>query len=167
MNFKRVVSGLIGAPIVILLLIFGNVYIIDCVIAALAIISIYEYTKCFKVTKKAKPVSWICYLICLVIPFLHVIPSGYMGFVIGLAMPMVIFILFLHIIFSNLKTTIKDAAITLFGIIYIVVFYSFLSKVYGMGNGKAYIWFPILAAWGSDIFAYAIGRRFGNINLVK
>ena len=161
MNLKRVISALIGTPLVVLLFVFGNVYIFDCVIAILAVISLYEYTNCFKTTKKAKPIAWLSYAICLIIPFLHVIPSGYLIYVVALLIPMVIFILFLHIIISNLNITIKDAAITLFGIIYIVGFFTFFSKIYGMNNGKAYIWYTALSAWGTDIFAYSIGRRFG------
>lgn len=52
MNLKRVISALIGTPLVVLLFVFGNVYIFDCVIAILAVISLYEYTNCFKNHKK-------------------------------------------------------------------------------------------------------------------
>ncbi len=161
MNFKRVVSGLIGFPLVILLFILGNKYVIDVAITALAVLSIYEYTKCFKDTKKAKPISWICYAACAFIPLLHIIPNEYLGFIIALAIPSVILILFLHIIISNLKFTIKDIAVTFFGIAYIVLFYSFVALIYGADNGKFYIWYAILPAWGTDVFAYAVGRRIG------
>ena len=33
--------------------------------------------------------------------------------------------------------------------------------VYGMENGKFFVWYTILSAWGTDIFAYAVGRRIG------
>lgn len=161
MNFKRVLSALVGIPFVVLIMLFANVYVMDVVIGILAIISMYEYLRCFRSTNKARPVQWLSYAVCLLIPFLHVIPNGYLSYVISLAIPLVIFILFLHIIFSNLKTTIKDAAITLFGIIYIVTFYAFFAKTYAMGNGKTYIWYILLSAWGTDILAYVIGRRFG------
>ena len=167
MNLKRIISALIGFPIVVLLLIFGNTYVIDAVIAVLALISMYEYTKCFKSTKKANPISWVGYIVCLIIPFLHIISNEYLIYVITLTIPLVIFVLFLHIIISNLKITIKDVSITLFGIVYIVVFYAFLAKIFGMNNGKIYIWYTVLAAWGTDIFAYSVGRRFGKHKFSK
>ena len=148
-------------------LILGSVYVVDGVITVLAVISMYEYIKCFKSTNKAKPVAWICYVACALIPFLHVIPSEYMGFLMALAIPIIIFVLFIHIITSNMNVTIKDASITLFGIIYIVMFYAFFAKIFGMNNGRVYIWYPVLSAWGSDIFAYAIGRRFGKHKFSK
>ena len=161
MNLKRVISSIVGMPIVMIFLILGNIYVVDGVVTVLAIISMYEYIKCFKSTKKASPISWIAFASCALIPCIHIVPNGYLGFLIGIAIPLVIFILFLHIITSNLTITIKDAAITLFGIVYIVMFFAFFAKTYGMDNGKAYIWYAVLCAWGSDLFAYAIGRRFG------
>ena len=42
-----------------------------------------------------------------------------------------------------------------------ILFYSFIPMVYGMENGKFFVWYTILSAWGTDIFAYAVGRRIG------
>lgn len=167
MNLKRIISGLVGVPIAAVVFIFANVYVMDCVLAVLSAISIHEYMKCFKVSKKAKPVAWISYASCGILPLLHVIPSDYLMYSVALIMPLIIFILFLHIIMSNMKTTIMDAAVTLFGIMYIVVFYAFLSKIFGMSNGKVYIWYTAFSAWGTDVFAYMIGRRFGKHKFSK
>lgn len=161
MNMKRIISSLVGIPIAALVFIFANKYVMDVIIAIIAIIAMYEYIKCFKTSKKAKPIAWISYIACLIIAFLHVIPREYFMYVIFLSIPIVILVLFLHIVISNLKTTIKDAAITLFGIMYIVMFFSFLSEIFAMNNGKVYIWYIAFAAWGTDVFAYSIGRRFG------
>ena len=79
----------------------------------------------------------------------------------GVYIPFVILALFLHIIITDLKTTVLDVAVTCFGIIYLVLFYSFIPMVYGMENGKFFVWYTILSAWGTDVFAYAVGRRIG------
>ena len=39
MKLKRILSGVIGLPIVVLILIFGNVYVIDAVFAIIALVS--------------------------------------------------------------------------------------------------------------------------------
>lgn len=161
MNFKRIISGLIGFPMVVLLFLFGNVYVVDVIVSILAIISVYEYAKSFKTSQKAKPISWICYAACLIIAVLHIIPNEYLIYVIAIFVPLVIIALFLHIIITNLKITIIDVAVTLFGIIYIALFYGFISMIFGANNGKFFIWYAILAAWGTDVFAYMIGRKFG------
>lgn len=161
MNFKRIVSGIVGFPIAAIVFLFANVYVMDFVIGIVAGISLFEYMRCFKVSKKAKPIAWISYVCCLILPLLHVIPNGYLVYTIALMIPLIIFVLFLHIIISNMKYTIKDAAVTVFGILYVIGFYAFLLKIFGMNNGKIYIWYVAFSAWGTDIFAYMIGRRFG------
>ena len=71
MKLKRILSGIIGFPIVVLILIFGNIYVIDIVFTIVALIAMNEYLNAFK--KEAKPVKWLGYLACLLIAFLHVI----------------------------------------------------------------------------------------------
>ena len=167
MNLKRIISGLVGFPIVILVFLSKNIHIIDIAVGIIAFISMYEYLHCFKSTKKANPVSWICYAICLIIPFLHVVPNEYLIYIIAILVPLSIVLLFLHIIVTDLKITIKDIAVTFFGIAYIVIFYAFIPMIYGMENGQLLIWYTIFAAWGTDVFAYMIGRRIGKHKFSK
>lgn len=61
MDFKRLLTALIGLPIVILVFIFGNKYIVDFLIAIIAIISLNEYFRA--ASKEIKPISWIGYLL--------------------------------------------------------------------------------------------------------
>ncbi len=58
MKLKRILSGIIGLPIVALILIFGNKYVIDVLFALVAGIAIYEYINSFKLFK---PVKWLGY----------------------------------------------------------------------------------------------------------
>lgn len=167
MNLKRIISGVIGLPIVILIFLSGNIHIIDIAISIIALISIHEYLNSFKKTQKAKPISWICYLACLIVAVLHLIPNEYIIYIIAIFVPLAILSLFLHIIITDLKITIIDIAVTLFGICYVVLFYAFIPMIYGLEKGKFYIWFTIIAAWGTDIFAYAIGRRIGKHKFSK
>ena len=44
MNLKRIISGLIGFPIVVLIFLLGNKYVIDIAVTILAVISVHEYT---------------------------------------------------------------------------------------------------------------------------
>lgn len=61
MDFKRLLTALIGLPIVILVFIFGNKYIVDILIAIIAIISLNEYFRA--ASKEIKSISWIGYLL--------------------------------------------------------------------------------------------------------
>ncbi len=169
MNIKRILTTVIGLPIVILVLAFANKYIIDLMIAVISIIAMYEYINC--VSKKAKVIRWISYLSVASICLLHVIPVDIVNKYVLFVIPTLLLILFLHIIVSNMKITFEDIAYTLIGILYIFGFTIFFPLIYGsnIGNisGKILIWYVIIAAWGTDIFAYIIGRKFGKTKFSK
>lgn len=57
MKLKRILTGVIGLPIVAAILIFGNKNIIDAVFAIVALISIHEYFSAIE--KQYKPVKWL------------------------------------------------------------------------------------------------------------
>ena len=138
MNYKRVLSGVILFPIMAIIFIFGNTYFVDTLISIIAIMGLYEYYNAFKT--KNKPVAVIGYIAAAMLAIIHVIPIDIALKVIAAIIPISILILFLKVIFSNMKTNISDISITFFGICYIVIF---------------------LTAWGTDIFAYVVGKRIG------
>ena len=101
------------------------------------------------------------YVSALSISFIHIIPSEYLLFALGCAIPVIIAILFIQIILTNMKTNIQDIAITLLGIFYIVGFIMFIPIIRGKNNGNFLVWYIFLSAWGTDILAYAIGKTLG------
>ena len=159
MDIKRFTTALLGFPLVAAVLIFGNVYIVDIAFAIIAIMSLHEYFDSFK--EKAHPVKWIGYILATLIAFIHVIPKEHLLYIIASITPISILVLFVQSIINNKKTDIKDIAITFFGICYIGLFLMFIPLINGMENGKIYIWFPIIAAWGTDIFGYLTGKAIG------
>lgn len=101
------------------------------------------------------------YLACALISLIHIVPRQYIIITIGVLVPTSILLLFIQVIISNMKTTIKDIAITLFGICYIPLFLMYMPLLMGSENGKLLVWFIIIAAWGTDIFAYIVGKTIG------
>lgn len=168
MNIKRVLTAIIGLPIVVIMLLIGNKYIIDVIFAIVAIIAMNEYIKC--VSRKAKIISWISYLSVASIAVLHLVPNEFITFILTYGIPILLLILFLHVIISNMKISFEDITYTLMGIVYILGFVAFLPLIYGVEgkiSGKLLIWYVICSAWGTDIFAYLIGRRFGKTKFSK
>lgn len=66
-----------------------------------------------------------------------------------------------------MKTTFKDVAYTLLGIMYIPFFIMFLELIRCMEHGKILIGYTLVISWSTDIFAYLIGRKFGKHKLSK
>ncbi len=162
---SRIISALVLFPIVVVLLIFGNVYVIDIAFSIVALMAMNEYFNAFK--NKANPVTWLGYISCILIAFIHMIPADKVVTIIGVGIPTVFFILFLQVIVTNMKTTYNDIAITFFGICYIVGFIMFLPLLLGEPNGKILIWYIVFFAWGTDVVAYIFGKHFGKHKFSK
>ena len=113
------------------------------------------------VAKVSKPVRWLGYISCISIALIHIIQAEHLNMVVTLAVPTILIILFAQVIATNMKTNFKDIAYTFIGIFYVVFFIMFVAFINGMENGKILIWYAIIAAWGTDIFAYFVGRLIG------
>ena len=66
-----------------------------------------------------------------------------------------------------MKSDLKDVAYTFLGIFYITFFMMFLALIRGLEFGRTYIGYTLVVAWATDIFAYAIGKRFGKHKFSK
>ena len=162
MNVKRLMTALIGLPLVILLIVFGNKYIMDTVIAIIAVMAMYEYSNC--ISKEAKFIKWIGYLSAISIAFIHVVSDSTLSAIITLGVPILLLLVFFSVIVTNMKITFKDAAFTFMGILYVIGFIGFLPLLYGVTgqiSGKMLIWFVLFSAWGTDAVAYIVGKHFG------
>lgn len=155
MNIKRWTSALLGFPLIALLLVFGNIYVVDVACAIFALIALNEFFNCFK--EKAKPIVEVGYCSAIFIALMHLIALKWWVVII----PMLIIIMFLKVILTNMKVNVSDLAITLLGIIYIVGSIIFIPLINGLEHGKLLIWFIIFAAWGTDAFAYIVGKTIG------
>ena len=191
MNIKRVLTGVIGFPLVIILFVFANKYIIDVVAALIACIAIYEYFKAC--SKEVKNLSWLGYILAIGIVLIHIVNTKIALMSLAVLVPSILMILFLHIIISDMKINFKDIAFACFGIFYVISCILFIPLIYGIGDttklqfleeasfadtivkfyqnteisGKYLIWYIIFASWGSDTFAYIIGMRIGKHKFSK
>ena len=169
-TIKRTITGVIAFPILAVILIFSNTIIMDIFTAIIACISMYEYFHCFKSTNKANPSQYLGYIYCILIAFTHFVDERLLTSIIIAIIPVSLVVLFAELVLSKGKKTVTDIAVTMLGICYIPLMLIYLSLVRDMEldhglNGKILIWFVLIASWGSDIFAYFIGRHFGKHKL--
>ncbi len=168
MSIKRLLTAVIGFPIVVAVFALGNKYIIDIVTAIIAMIAMNEYIKC--VSKKTKVISWLSYLSVACIAIIHIVPSYIINKIVLIGIPLLLLILFMHIIVSNMKITFENVVYTLLGILYIFGFCVFIPLTYsieGVLSGKILIWYIILSAWGTDILAFLVGQKIGKTKFSK
>lgn len=165
MNIKRIISAIIGFPLVALVLILGNQYIIDIAFSVIAILSLHEFYNAFKET--SKPIRWIGYIFAIGIAFIHIIPTAYTKNSLQLLLPSLMAVLFLMVIVTDMRINIQDMMVTLLGIAYILGFIVFIPMLRGLDKGVFLLWYLLFSAWGTDIFAYLIGKKFGKHKFSK
>ena len=167
MDIKRITSTLLGFPLVVIILALGDKYLVDICLAFIAMLGMQEYFNA--ISKESKPVKWIGYVVCSIIGLIHIVPEHFSSIVTTnimlLGIPTIMLILFAQVIFSNMKTTFKDTAYTFFGMAYVIGCIAFLALLRGLKQGNVLIWYAIIAAWGTDTFAYLVGKRFGKHKL--
>lgn len=164
-DFKRIASALIGFPLVAAIMVIGNKYVISIGFAIIAMISMSEYLHA--VSKKSNPVNWVSYLACALISLMCIIEEAIYSNIILISIAIILLILFLQVIVTGMKTNFNDLTYTFVGIIYIAFFISAMVMLRNSLNGKILIWYVLFSGWATDVFAYAIGKRFGKHKLSK
>ena len=165
MDLKRVLTSVIGLPLVIAVLILGNKYVVDVLFMLVAIICMREY---FYVTEKvAHPMKIVGYLSTIIIALVSIFSEKTIMEILLFGIPIIMLILFTKVIITNMKTTFKDVAYTLVGIFYITFFIMFLSFIRGLDNGLIILGYTLIIAWSTDIFAYLTGRKIGKHKFSK
>ena len=165
MDVKRLTSGLLGFPLVLIILLLGNKIVVDVCLSIIALLAMDEYFNA--VSKVSKPVKWLGYLSCFSIAIIHIVPPEALRMVVTLSIPTILTVLFAQVIATDMKTSFKDIAYTFIGILYVVFCIMFVAFIDGMPNGKILIWYALFAAWGTDISAYVLGKYFGKHKFSK
>lgn len=165
MDFKRITSGfIVGIVLIVILLIPYNI-ITGLLFTLIAIVGMHEYLGA--ISKVCKPIKWVAYLSCAVVAIPSFISNQELPKILMYSIPFVLLILFAQVIATDMKITFKDMAYTLLGICYIPTFLMFLTMIDKMQNGKILLGYIFIASWGTDIFAYCIGKRFGKHKFSK
>ena len=165
MSLSRALTAIIGLPLVALVLIKGNNLIISIIMMLATFRCLYEYKNCAK--SKYKIISWVGYVLAVYLTAMPYIPTNITEMINIIGVPAIVMVLFMHSIFSDMKITFADVSFSLVGILYFVLFTSFIPRIYSMEFGKILIWYIMFISWGSDILAYLIGRNFGKHKFSK
>lgn len=165
MDLKRILTTVLGLPLVIIVFLLGNKLVIGLLILIVSMICMNEYFGAVK--KVSKPIQWVGYLSNIFIIGAICLPQDLLMKIVVFSIPFILLLLFLQVIVTNMKTTFKDVAYTLVGILYIPFFLMFLELIRCMEHGKILIGFVFVISWATDIFAYLIGRNFGKHKFSK
>ena len=160
----RLISGVVGAAVV-LLLIFAPPVVFHIAVAIACLIALFELCRTFEQTKKWQlmVLGYVFSLIFLVTPVLPVsVPKELFMFL------LVVYLMLLAICSVLFHDTIKfsDVSRMLFSLVYGVLFLMHLSYIRMLDHGTALVILVFLGAWMPDTFAFFAGRFFGKHKLI-
>ena len=163
---KRVISAIIGAALLFFIFILNNPIIINFAVTVVALVGLSEFYNVFK-KKNYKPFEMLGYIVTLSILGIGFLENEVVKIFLFVIIPILVFVLFCKSIFTNMKYNILDIAITLFGIIYVSFFFSFIPFICNLNNGEILIWYVFGGAFITDIFAFFVGVKFGKHKITK
>lgn len=153
----RIITAIITFPVFFLIVLLGG-NLLAFGMMAVSLVGLFEFYNALK--GRIKPIATIgameTLLFYMVIMFLGYNSKGFF----------VTFILFTLALFAVLvirypKYNIMDLSCTLFGVLYVPVLLSIIYAIRMSTSGQYLVWFIFLSAWGSDTFAYFVGRFLG------
>ncbi|MGI6586836.1 MAG: phosphatidate cytidylyltransferase [Gracilibacteraceae bacterium] len=156
----RILSALLGIPLIMLVLYFGGLYLYIFA-AAVSLIGLFEYYRAMSninihTNKVFGYISVALYYIMFLLPITFNRP----GFLIALS---VITLLTCEII--RQKDSIAEISVNILGITYIPFLFSHILFIEKLKYGNVLVWLPFLTAWFTDTSAYFIGIYMGKTKL--
>lgn len=156
MLLLRILSALVGIPVVL-----GSVYLggqwYALFILLVANLAVYEYNYIFNSQGYRLPalLSFLGVSLFIVILFLE----QYL-LILPLIM-LVFFLLYVTVIFTMERKSIVEAALTLWGVIYLGGLFGFMLMLRMLPEGALYTYLLLAGVWIHDTLAYFIGVRWG------
>ncbi len=152
---KRLLSGIVLVILAIVFVYQGG-FPLFAVTMALALIGQFELYRALKLEKT--PFCWIGYLTSAAYYALLWFDCEYLIVLLVIAALMLLMTVYV-VTFPRYKT--EEVTEAFFGVFYTAVMLSYPYQVRMLPDGKYLVWMIFLASWGSDTFAYCVGRLFG------
>ena len=152
---NRYVGALILAPLIIFLFLGGDY--LKYLVMVLSLLGMYEF---YKVSRKKhyKPMGFIGYVLCIVY-YLNMGNDFSSSFNIYVLIATIFLLLCIPVIQTNYNF--MDVAITIFGFLYVAVFFSFIVFTNSKPYGGYLVWVIFICSWVCDTSAYYSGRYLG------
>ncbi len=151
----RILSAVIGIPILIIILYAGGIYWWSLFIL-MGMLALYEYYRMMSI-KGYKPIYGPGFMVLLAV-ILSAADSMYL-----LPIFLLIFIIFaLFLIFQYPRVDINDISLSFFGAFYLGMLLSFSLKIFYLDNRLWIMVLSLLLTWASDTGGYFAGRFWGS-----
>lgn len=154
----RILTGVVGIPIVIAIVLLGNP-LLQLVILAASCIGVHEIYHAL--SNQYKPMQKIGYGAVVLYFALFSWINTY--FYVYCALMMIIILSVMVLTYP--KYSIVDVSLTILPVFYVALLFGFFVGVRGMQEGSFWVWLIAIAAWGCDTCAYFTGMAIGKHKL--
>ena len=158
----RILSSVIGLPILIFFVIYGGIPLQSVILLA-GLIGMHEFYSAFHL--KSKGVQYIAYFFA-VIYMIWIDKIINMQNMFNVFVSLFLLILLIYTVLFHDKTNAEESMLSFFGFFYVMFLLShvFLIRYYTYGN--VFIWLAFISAWGCDTGAYFTGVAIGKHKLI-
>ena len=162
----RLITILLTLPIVVACVYFGGVAFLGLILV-LALISINEFYNMMK-AKDFHPAYWVgnFFTVFFIVFAYYALKKNWEPAHSAILTGAVLVAMGSSLFLKRPKEAIVDIAVTLFGMMYIGWFFSYLLFIRALTERGAYLFFLMVTIWALDIVAYLFGTRFGKHKLL-
>lgn len=169
---KRIITALWGIPILIAVIWFGEPWLFTAFVAILGLLAVIEF---FRLVNKLKitpiylfGILWTLFFIVIRNPLIPDYIEPYLDF--NLVTPILItsgIIISLTVLLVRKEkfNALPAWAWTFAGILYVGWLLGYLVALRGIEDGRNWVFYALFCTFGSDTFAFFIGRAFGKRKL--
>jgi len=162
MEMKRVLTAALLIVVVVALIFFGHLWMLTLASCLVAELAAYEYVKLANTSGGRVPVWWMAAAVALLFYFSYYRPTEAQLPVLSL---LALALLAWSGFRDELERVLRDAALGLFGLVYIGYPLLLVPMIWNREDGKPLILFLMVCVWSGDIAALYIGRNFGKHKL--
>ena len=159
---KRIISGVLLLPVLVLFLVLGGVWIQGAVLV-LSMIGLHEFYKAFS------PKFEAVHIIGFVFAALYLIFADFIineSNIFNIFVSVFLVVLLCYMVAFHKAANINNILITFFGFFYVPFLMSHIFLVRDYLYGQYFVWLIFISAFGCDTGAYFTGVAFGKHKLI-
>ncbi len=159
---KRLLTALVLIVAVLGLIFFGQQWMLNLAAALVAELAAYEYLQLANASGTRVPMWWMASATALLFVVTYYRPTEAQ---LPLLSVLALLLLAWSAFSAPLTRVLPDAAVGLFGLIYVAFPLTLIPLIWNRDDGKPLLVFLMVAVWAGDIAALYAGRAFGRHKL--
>ena len=161
---KRVLTATLLILVVVVLIFFGHLWMLTLASCLVAELAAYEYMTLANASGGRVPAWWMLSAVALLFYFTYYRP-------IEAQLPVLSLLALILLAWAGfrdeLERVLRDAALGLFGLVYVAYPLLLVPMIWNRDDGKPLILFLMVCVWSGDIAALYVGRSFGKHKLTR